>query len=130
MQENITKKKLREFGLIIGLGFPLFVGWILPIIWGHLFRSWTLWIGFPILIISFVRPMLLYFPYRGWMFLGTVLGWLNSRIVLGLVYLLVLLPIAIIMRAFGHDPLRKTKKNMSSYKEYKKNHKIYLNRIF
>tara|TARA_Y200000002_G_C22472517_1_gene575218 strand:+ start:123 stop:515 length:393 start_codon:yes stop_codon:yes gene_type:complete len=130
MQENITKKKLREFGLIIGLGIPLFIGWIFPIMWGHLFRSWTLWIGFPILIISFVRPMLLYFPYRGWMFLGTVLGWLNSRIVLGLVYLLVLLPISLIMRAFGHDPLRKIKKNKSSYKEYKKNHTIYLNRIF
>ena len=130
MQENITKKKLREFGLIIGLGFPLFVGWILPLIWGHLFRPWTLWIGFPFLIISFVRPILLYLPYIGWMSLGKGLGWLNSRLVLGIVYLLVLLPIAIIMRVFGHDPLRKINKNMSSYKEYKKNHKIYLNRIF
>ena len=62
--------------------------------------------------------------------LGLILGWLNSRIILGVVYLIVLLPIAYIMRIFGYDPLRLKKFNEKSYREIKTNHKINLNKIF
>jgi hypothetical protein len=41
------------------------------------------------------------------MALGHALGWVNGRIVLGLVYWLVLQPIALVMRLCGHDPLRR-----------------------
>ena len=130
MKESISKKQLREFGLLIGLGIPVVIGWVIPAIGGHMFRTWTLWIGLPSLITGITQPSLLLYPYKGWMKLGHVLGWINSRIILGLVFLIVLQPIALIMRLFNYDPLRKKKNNQKSYREVIKEKSIDLNRIF
>jgi len=131
MREIISKKQLREFGIIIGLGIPIIIGWIIPILGGHFFRTWTLWIGLPLLILGLLKPNLLYYPYKGWMALGNILGWINSHIILGLVFILVLIPIAFIMKVFRYDPLKQNhkKKFLISYREVK-NNKIDLTRIF
>ena len=130
MEEVIPKKKLREFGLLIGFGFPILIGWLLPFIFGHGLRVWTLWIGFPGLILGILAPRLLKYPYKGWMKLGQGLGWFNSHVILGLVFLIVLQPIALIMRIIGYDPLRKRKQSKATYRETRENHKIDLTRIF
>ena len=130
MQKSIKEKQLREFGYLIGFGFPIFIGWILPSIGGHLFKTWTLWVGIPSLILGIIKPSLLFYPYKGWMILGHTLGWINSRIILGIVFLIVLQPIAIVMKLFGYDPLRKKQGDQKSYRENKKNYKIDLSRIF
>ena len=62
--------------------------------------------------------------------LGHILGWVNSRLILGLIFLIVVQPIALIMRLFGHDPLRTKKLDKKSYREIKINHKINLKKIF
>ena len=129
MKNHISEKILREFGLLIGFLFPILIGWILPGLVGHPFRSWTLWIGIPSLILAILRPGILLFPYKSWMKLGLILGWLNSRIILMLVFLIVLIPIALIMRLFGHDPLRSNKTGEKSYREIKTNQKMNLNKI-
>tara|TARA_B100000886_G_scaffold338878_1_gene302765 strand:+ start:587 stop:979 length:393 start_codon:yes stop_codon:yes gene_type:complete len=130
MKNHISEKKLIEFGLLIGFLFPILIGWILPGLGGHPFRVWTLWIGIPSLIVTILRPRILLFPYKSWMKLGLILGWLNSRIILMLVFLIVLQPIALIMRLFGHDPLRIKKTNDKSYREVKTSQKMNLNKIF
>ena len=130
MQEKISTKQLREFGLLIGFGFPLLIGWFIPFILGHGFRAWTVWIGCSGLILGIISPSLLQYPYLGWMKLGYVLGWVNSRIILGLVFILVLLPIATIMKLFGYDPLKMPRKGEKTYRENRQGHKINLTRIF
>ena len=130
MKEIISKKQLREFGLLIGFGFPILIGWLLPSFFGHQFRTWTLWIGVPGLLIGFTAPRLLHYPYKGWMLLGHVLGLINSHIILGLVFIFVLQPIAYIMRLTGYDPLRTKRKEGKTYREVRKDHNIDLNRIF
>ena len=130
MKEIISKKQLREFGLLIGFGFPILIGWLIPLIFGHQFRIWTLCIGVPGLLIGLTVPSLLYYPYKFWMALGHVLGWINSHIILGLVFILVLQPIACIMRLTGYDPLRSKRKGEKTYRENRKDLNIDLNRIF
>ena len=130
MKNHISQKILREFGFLLGFAFPFLIGWFLPFLGGHSFRSWTLWISIPSLVLAISKPGLLYYPYRVWMQLGHVLGWLNSRIILGLVFLIVLQPIALIMRIFGYDPLRVKKYPRKSYRELKTNHKVNLKKIF
>ena len=130
MKEIISKKQLREFALLIGFGFPILIGWLLPSLFGHEFRTWTLWIGVPGLLIGLIAPRLLHYPYKGWMLLGHVLGWINSHIILGLVFIFVLQPIAYIMRLTGYDPLRTKRKGEKTYREVRKDHNIDLIRIF
>jgi len=130
MRNKISKKILREFGILIGFTFPILIGWILPSLGGHSFRTWTLLISIPSLFLAIFKPDLLFYPYKTWMKLGYILGWLNSRIILGLVFLFILQPIAFIMRIFGHDPLKLKKINQKSYREKKANQKINLKKIF
>ena len=130
MKEIISNRQLREFGLLIGFGFPLLIGWLIPVLTGHEFREWTLYIGFPGLLIGLTSPRLLYFPYKFWMKLGLALGWVNSRVILGLVYIIVLLPIAFIMRLIGYDPLRTKRNGEKTFREKRKDYQTDLTRIF
>ena len=130
MSKKIPKKQLREFGFLIGFGLPLIIGWLIPYLTGHAFRAWTLWISVPTLVIGIISPRSLQKPFQAWMQLGHLLGYVNSRIVLGIVFLFVLQPISFVMRAFGYDPLRSKKSNLLSFKEGKKGTKVDLKRIF
>ena len=130
MKEIISKKQLLEFGIFMGFGFPLFIGFLVPAILGHGFRLWTLWVGFPAFIIGLTAPQLLYYPYKIWMLLGNALGWVNSKIILGLVFIFGLQPIAFVMRLRGYDPLRLSRKGEKTYREKRKNHQTDLKRIF
>jgi len=130
MTNRISKKQLRDFGYLIGFGLPLIIGWLIPSITGHAFRAWTLWISIPTLVIGIISPRFLKKPYQAWMQLGHLLGYINSRIILGIVFVAVLQPIAFVMRAFGYDPLRSKKFNLLSFKESKKGSKVDLTRIF
>ena len=130
MKNAISKKQLREFGMLIGLVFPIIIGWLLPLLFGHEFRIWTLWVGITGLILGLKTPGLLYHPYKVWMAIGLTLGWFNSRIILGIVYIIVLLPISFVMRLIGYDPLRRRRKGEKSYRENKQKHQIELTRIF
>ena len=130
MKETVSKKQLREFGLLIGFGFPVLIGWLLPSLFGHEFRAWTLWIGVPEMILGLTAPRLLYYPYKSWMALGHALGWVNSHIILGLVFIVVLQPIAYIMRLTGYDPLRRRRKGEKTYRENRQDPRTDLTRIF
>jgi hypothetical protein len=130
MKETISKKQLRDFGFLVGIVFPVLIGWLLPAIAGHGFRVWTLWVGIPVLILGLAAPRLLFYPYKSWMLLGHVLGWINSHLILGLVFIAVLQPIACVMRLIGYDPLRKRRKGKLTYRENRTEHHIDLTRIF
>lgn len=130
MKTNVSTRELREFGFLLGIGFPIFIGWLLPFLFGHEFRIWTLYIGFPSLFLGILKPRSLFYPFKLWMKLGLALGWVNSRIILGLVYILVVLPISFVMRTFGYDPLRIKQNNKKTYREYKHSNKIDLTKIF
>ena len=130
MTKTISKKQLREFGFLIGFGFPILIGWLLPSLLGHEFRAWTLWIGVLGLTLGLTSPRLLYYPYKGWILLGNALGWVNSHIILGLIFIIVLQPIAYIMRLTGYDPLRRRRAGEETYREKRKDNRIDLTRIF
>ena len=130
MKETISKNQLIKFGFLIGFGFPLLIGWLFPAIFGYDFRSWTLWVGVVAFIFGLISPRLLYYPYKVWMALGHVLGWVNSRIILGAVFIIVLQPIAFIMFCTGYDPLRIRRRGGKTYREKRITNQTDLTRIF
>ena len=130
MQEYISNKILRKFGFFVGIGLPVLVGLILPLFSGHAFRYWTLWIGLPLLFMAILKPALLFYPYKFWMSIGHILGWINSRIILGLIFVIILLPLSLIMKVLGYDPLMLKTNKLSTYKKERPNHKINLKKIF
>lgn len=130
MSLSPSKRQLREFGLLIGIGVPVLLG-LVPGILGHGFRVWTLWVGGPVLVFTFLAPNYLYWSYIIWMKLGTLLGWINNKLLLVLVYVVMLLPISFLMRLFGYDPLKiKISKDIKTYRVFLVQRQINFKRIF
>ncbi len=130
MENKLTKKQLKEFSILFGLGFPIIFGFLVPFLIGHSFRIWTLYIGIIVLFFGFANPKSLKLPYRLWMSLGNLLSRINGPIIIGLVYALVVIPIGLIMKIFSYDPLKLRKIKTSTYKIKNENKKIDLNKIF
>ena len=128
--KKISKKQLSEFGFLIAFVLPILIGWILPYFTGHGFRLWTIWVGITFLILNLINPFLLLYPYKFWMWIGHALGWINSKLILGLLFSIMIIPLALIMKIFGYDPLKLRKSNTKSYRENKLNSRINLNKIF
>lgn len=57
------------------------------------------------LIVSLVAPLLLTPIYSVMLRLSMYMGWLNTRIILMVVYYLVFTPVALVFRLMGRDPL-------------------------
>ncbi len=53
--------------------------------------------------------------YRGWMKFALVLGWVNTRIILSLVYFIVMTPLAFIFKLVGKDPMCRKLSTADSY---------------
>lgn len=53
--------------------------------------------------------------YKAWMKFAHALGWVNTRIILSLVYFLIFTPIALIFRLIGKDPLERRFEAVDSY---------------
>ena len=126
----VSKKQLREFGVLLGIVFPVVFGWTLPTLKSHEAPIWPFVIGLPCLVLGLLAPRALALPYQGWMRLGHALGWVNGHLILGAVFLLVLQPIAAVMRLAGYDPLRNKRSGLASYREQPKAKSIDLTRIF
>ena len=54
-----------------------------------------------------LAPVALGPVFRVWMALGRVLGWINTRVILGLVFYLLVTPIGVALRLTGRDPLNR-----------------------
>ena len=130
MKQTLSKKKLREFGILMGIFFPLFFGWLIPFLKGYIFLKWSLLIGLFFLIIGIAFPRKLIYPYRFWTSLGNYLGWINSRIILGMVFIFIVQPIALIMKIIGYDPLNKKPAKKNSFREIRDKTSIDLSKIF
>jgi len=100
-----ARKELRQFSFIVGGVFSLIGVW--PLLFrGTPPRFWALAAGGGLIILGLLLPRALAPVYRGWMVLGHALGWLNTRIILGLLFYGMITPMGLVMRLFGKDPLR------------------------
>jgi len=100
-------KQLRSFGRMVGGIFALIGVW--PVVWrGEPLRLWSLILGGVLIALALVWPRSLTQVYRLWMTVGGVLGWINTRIILGVLFYLLFTPIGLCMRLRGKDPMRRT----------------------
>lgn len=110
VKEHPPVSELRNFGLILAGGFIVFFGLLIPLLKGrgiHL-MSWSWLLAATLALFSLVAPQLLGPLHRGWMFLGHILGWVNTRIILGIVFLVIFTPVAFIFRLMGKDPMQRS----------------------
>lgn len=71
--------------------------------------------------------------HRFWMGIAAVLGYVNSRILLSLLYYGLFAPVGLVRRLFGKDPMKRRGPAQSSYwvtREYTRQTKNQFERLF
>ncbi len=109
-------QELRRFGLLLGtLILVVFAG--IPFVRHHAVLAWPWLIAALLWILALAAPAALRYLHRGWTRLGEALGWLNTRVILSLLYIIAVVPIGLLIRLTGRDPMkRKFDSAASSYR--------------
>ena len=103
---DMAEKELRKFGLTVGLVCIVIAFW--PTVWrGEAARVWFLIPGVLLIVLGFSMPALLSPVFKVWMKIGHVMGWVNTRIILGVLFYGVVTPMGLVMRLTGRDPMRR-----------------------
>ncbi len=106
MNSSSDTKTLRSFGLLVGGIFCVIALW--PTVFrGEPPRWWAFAIGTALIGIGLVLPVALAPVYRVWMKVGHVLGWINTRIILGVIFYGLITPMGLVMRMLGKDSMRR-----------------------
>ena len=106
MKQQNEKKQLRHFGLIVGGIFGVIGLW--PMVFrGQGPRFWALALGVTLVVPALVLPRSLTHLHRVWMAVGETLGWINTRILLSVVFYGIVAPMGIIMRRLRRDPMHR-----------------------
>ncbi|MCI0660651.1 MAG: SxtJ family membrane protein [Acidobacteria bacterium] len=105
----------REFGLIVGSALILLGSWWLYHDKWRLVATSFLAVGLALLLLGSLSPRALVFPNRAWMALARLLSSITTPIILGIIYFGVFMPIGVVKRLFGWDPLRRRAFPADSY---------------
>ncbi|MDX1460237.1 MAG: SxtJ family membrane protein [Xanthomonadales bacterium] len=103
---------LRQFGLMFAAVLAVLFGVVIAG-FRHGWTAWHAWPLWPWIVAgmiaawALVHPASLKWLYRPWMRFAVVAGWINTRLIMLLLFYLVMLPIGLVMRLFGHDPMRR-----------------------
>lgn len=113
---ELDRDGLRRFGLttglVVGVLFGVFFPWILE-------RPWPLW---PWLVLGFLGAFAVAAPnwlrpvYTAWMRFGLVLSKVTTPIIMGVVFFLLITPIALVRKIFGADSMSRRLDDSSSYR--------------
>ena len=106
---KLDKITLKRFGVTMGLVFLAFGG-LFFLKQKQAVAENNLAIACVFFIAGLVFPVLLKPIYVIWMRLAFILGWINTRIILIVLFYLVFTPLGLLMRLFKIDLLKKEKK--------------------
>jgi len=132
---EVTTADLRKFGFIMGGMFALIFGLVFPWLTNRTMENWPIW-PFIVLaifwLLAIIYPEILRPVNSLWIKIGNVLGFINSRIILGIMFFLLIFPIGLILKLFGKDSMnRKFNDKIKTYrKAVKPRNKEHLEKPF
>ena len=120
MHENLDKEEEvkvssdRSFGIVFTLVFLAVGIWVVS---GGQSKGWFFFVGAALfLVVAIARPSILGPLNRAWAKFGLLLGQVFNPLLLGVVFFLVVTPIAVALRLLGKDSLHlKSKPDLKSY---------------
>jgi hypothetical protein len=106
---------MRSFALTMSMVFPIVFTLLLPWLFNSRVAYWPFAVSSVLMSLYVVYPKGIYYPYYVWMIIASVLGWFNTRLILGLVFYIVITPIGLIMKTLGKLQYKKQVDNQSNW---------------
>jgi hypothetical protein len=113
---EMSNKDLRKFGLVTGAMLILFFDLLIPWIWGLAMPLWPVITAGVLAAMALILPASLRPVYKVWMRFAEALGWINTRIILGVLFYLMFVPVGFVMRLFNDPMRRKFDETADSYR--------------
>jgi len=111
-----SAKELRTFGLVLGALFAAFFG-VWPLLRHRGTPLWPWIVAVILWLLALIWPAALSYLHRGWTRLGLALGWVNTRVILTLLFAISIVPVGLVMRLCGRDRMaRKLDPGSASYR--------------
>lgn len=104
-QSEAGNKELRNFGLITGAIVVGLFGLLQPWLTGHTWPVWPGVVAAVLAVCALTIPATLRPVFRGWMAFGQAAGWINTRIILGIIFYFIITPIGLVKRLVAKDPM-------------------------
>ena len=121
----------RSFGLSVG-GVLILIAALL--LWrGRITRAEVIGgIGAFLVVFGALAPKLLKWPSDLWWAFAMVLGWVNARVLLSVLFYLVLSPLGLLWRVIGRDPLNRRRSSYPGWTAYPERfrHREHFERMF
>ena len=112
-----SRKELRNFGFLSGAFVPALFGIVVPWFLAYNFPLWPWILGALFAIAAAAWPPLLRPVHRGILWVGDKISRVTTPLILGLVFFIVITPMALTMRLFRRDPMaRRTLPHAKSYR--------------
>ena len=108
-----SNKDIRSFGITIGI--ILFIISATLLYYDKSSYQIIAYIGGGFIALGIIIPILLKPIYILWMTFAVMLGWVMTRVILGLVFYLIMTPIGLITKLLGEDFLDLKETNVKSY---------------
>ena len=117
MAHKGPKNPERAFGVSVGIVLMLIAAYA---VWRErmFIAQVTGGVGLLLATLGWLKPLWLYYPSKAWWKFAMVLGYVNARIILTIVFAFVLTPISLVWRLIGRDPLQRDRKNWPGWSAY------------
>ena len=105
MEHHATRKDLRHFGLLVG-AIVIGIGLWPLVVHRKSVHLWAIGLVGSLMACGGILPQMLAPIHTGWMWVGHILGWINTRILLGIVFYGLVMLIAVVFRLMRKDTVR------------------------
>lgn len=90
---------LQSFAITMAIAFPVIFMGVLPWFFEHRIPLWPMVLSLLLMLLHIFWTKALYWPYCVWMVIASVLGWINTKIILAFAYAILIVPTGLIMKA-------------------------------
>lgn len=116
---ELDKNGYRKFGITTSVILVVLFGLAIPYLFTLGYPKWPWIIAAVLTAWALIAPLTMKPLYKAWMKFGLVMNWINTRLILGILFYGLFLPIGLVFKVLGKDPMRrKIDKNKTSYKEF------------
>lgn len=107
----------RAFGLSVGTVLVLIAAFAL---WREriLIAEILAGVGAALVVLGYLKPAYLYWPSKVWWRMALALGYINARVILTVAFGILLVPMSMLWRIIGKDPMARRRANWHGWTIY------------